>query len=358
MGGGEEEDSEDDMAFINANQQEPASARAHEQAVQDAEEEAKNSEHQKKQLERSTKARLKQIAINDGTFNGVLTKEELRLLAWRDALDPDLLDQGIIQVVRKKRVTAFHIQMRRRQELADKATRRDQRRKMQDARAEIKHLQAIERAENKEEARQRFEAEVAAKKERRIVKDEKRVERCNHKINTSIRRYLDKAKRTKERTQEKATKRLAHARKTGRSTLVHFGDTEDGEQSTKFTLFVAPPKPEKPSSAPKLPERKGYALYALTAEQFERLDKHGIETPIEMADPYNRVRMEVEPASNCVRSTRGASAVKEREKRDAELKRERDDNESLPMPPVKSLKITLPNPDHPYNRSKRARAGE
>lgn len=338
-GSSDESDSEDDMAFINANQQEAASAEVHEQASRDAEEtaeEKRNSEHARKRLERSTKARIKQIAINEGRCIQALSNEELKLLAWRDALDPDLLDQGIIQVVRKKRATPFHIQMRRRKEAADKVTRREARRKMADARAEIKHLQAIERAENKEEARKRVEVEIKAKKERRRVRDENRIQRANRKLTCSINKVMQRARATKERAQEKARKRLATAQKYGKSTLVHFGGTEeDGSTSTKFTLFVAPPRPEKESKAPKLPERNGYAVFNLSCQQYERLDKHGIETPVEMSDPYKRVSVDLPPQSNGTKSTRGAAALRARQEREAALKRERDDNGSLPMPPLK-----------------------
>lgn len=316
------ESSEDDLAFINANQQEAACSRTHDQAVEEAEEDAKNTAFKIKQLERSEKARAHQKAINEGRTNVALSKEELRLLEWRESLDPDLLEHGIIQKIRKKRVTPFHIQMRRRREEAEKQKRREDRRALKDARAEIKHLQMLERAENKEEVRKRIEQEIAAKAERRRKKDAERFVRAKKHLKDSVDKLIADAKAKKERKQKEAQERLEKAQKYGRNTIVHFGH-EGSEQNMKFTMFIAPPKPEKPVVAPALPKRNGYGVCELSWSQHERLDKYGVATPVEQADPYKRVKLDIEPTSNGIRSTRGASAVKKRE--EAELKRAREE---------------------------------
>ena len=315
--------SDDDLAFIKANQQQEA-ASSHERAVFDAAETAKFDTQKLNQLERSDKARQHQKAINAGKSNVALSKEELRLLEWRECLDPNLLQQGIIQKIRKKRVTPFHIQMRRRQEEAEKQKRRNDRRAMKDARAELKHLQAVERAENKEETRKRIEQEIAAKAERRRLRDQQRVGRANMKLNDAIKRSVAAAKAKKERQQQRAQTKLANAQKYGRSTIVHFGG--DGEDDcTKLTLFVAPPKPAKQIAPSRLPRRNGYAVCEMSCEQHERLDKYGVSTPLEQADPYKRVTLDLEPASNGIRSTRGAMAVKLRAERVAEEKHGREE---------------------------------
>jgi hypothetical protein len=328
-GGSDNSDDSDDLAFINANRQEAACPHAHEQAVAEAAEDAKNTANKVKQLERSEKARLHQKAINEGRTNVPLSKEELRLLEWREGLDKDLLECGIIQKIRKKHETPFHIQMRRRREESEKQRRRDARRALKDARAELKHLQAIERAENKEEARKRFAEQLAAKVERRRGRDSERIGRANKKLNDSIKKHVADAKAKKERKQQRAREQLANAQKYGRNAIVHFGGDEEGA-STKFTLFIAPPKPEKPVVPPRLPKRNGYAICELSCEQHERLDKYGVPTPLEQADPYKRVTLDLEPASNGTRSTRGAAAVKLRKEREDALKRQRDADATLP----------------------------
>ena len=195
---------------------------------------------------------------------------------------------------------------------------------MRDQRAEIKQLQAIERAENKEEARKRVEAEIAAKKQRRHQRDVARIERANRRLTTSVNKHMARARATKERQQQKARKRLDNAQKYGRSTIVHFGEKdENGQQSLKLTMYIAPPKPKKPSAAPKLPQRSGYAIYNLTCEQHEKLDKYCIQTPIQQPDPYKRLKMAVTPTSNGARATRSSAAVNER--REAEAKRKREE---------------------------------
>ena len=114
---------------------------------------------------------------------------------------------------------------------------------------------------------------------------------------------MQRARVTKERAQERARQRLANAQKYGRSTLVHFGNTEeDGSTSSSLQCFSHHPNQRKHSQAPKLPKRNGYAVFNLSCQQFERLDKHGIETPVEVCDPYKRVTVDLPPQSNGTKS--------------------------------------------------------
>jgi len=110
-------------------------------------------------------------------------------------------------------------------------------------------------------------SQAEMKKQRRAARDQKRIDRSNAKLNSAISKYIAKDRVKKELLRQKATERLELARKAGRSAIVQTGDT-------KITLRVAPPKIKK-SAAPKPPERNGYARFALTEEQIDRLVYNG-----------------------------------------------------------------------------------
>ena len=139
---------------------------------------------------------------------------------------------------------------------------------------------------------QRMENVQNAKLQRRLQREDERREREL----VRLRRRGKEIKAAKERRLELAAQKLAAARKHGRSAIVNFGnDGEDGE--LKLTMLVQPPKPKKPP-APSSQSASGYAAYGLTCQQLEHLDKYGIETPVEQADPYTRVTLNLKPVSN------------------------------------------------------------
>ena len=106
-------------------------------------------------------------------------------------------------------------------------------------------------------------SQAEMKKQRRVARDQKRIDRANAKLNSTISKYIAKDRIKKEVRQQKATERLELARKAGRDAIVQTGDT-------KITLFAAPRKIKKPSAATKPPERNGYARFALTEGQLDR----------------------------------------------------------------------------------------
>ncbi len=245
----------------------------------------------------------------------------MRLLTWFSQLDQGLLELGIIRKIRKKRAVDFEAQLRKRHKEAEKQHRRDERRRIADQRDEIKRLQALERAENKQEVRRRQEAEIQLKHARRLARDEQRIARANRKLNEFVHRGVARDSAHRARRQKKAQKELEDAKEKGRDTLVNL----EGEGS-KFKLWLAP---KRAMAEAKLPT--GYGVFGLTCAQHERLDDLGVQTPIQQPDYTRQVRLDVTPQSNGSKSTRSAAAVKAREERAAELKRVRD-LEGHPLP--------------------------
>ena len=336
------ESSDDDLAFIQSNQQEAASSEAHARAVQEAKEAplSGNSSNMLKKLDRSAKAREKQIAINEGRLRAVLSKEEVALLEWRKSIDFKLLQEtGIVRKIRKKRDVDFATQLARRQEHNAKMQRREERRRLADERADAKARWAIERAENKEEARKRQRERIEAKQKRRRERDEKRIDRVSKALTSRANRIMKNAKDKRDKALAKCEEKLANAQKCNRSACVNVVDDDSG--SLKLRMFLAPPK--APKQAPKrvVAMPTGYACYDLSVTKLETFDKAGVmPEALLRSDPYKVVRLGVVPTSNGARSTRSSAAVNKRTReRDAEG----------------PLKLTIPNPDAPASAEKRAR---